>query len=118
MHPYEAIGDANLRAEEFKARAERAEAKLSEAKTNTCAECRFWERSPYDEARGECTLTRWGDMNGHEHPESKAKAQAGGHEPDSAALETSADFGCVQFKAVERKQQTSYTFVTTDGEKQ
>ena len=63
-----------------------------------CDSCRFWEMSRHDSTRGECALTEWDDLDGHAHARSKAKAQAGGHECGSAALETVADFGCVQWE--------------------
>ena len=70
----------------------------SQACVPRCDQCRFWDQSLNHPGLGECQLTCWGEDSGHDHPTSKAKAQAGGHEPGSAALETSADFGCVQFE--------------------
>lgn len=61
-----------------------------------CKNCHWWtKRSENDTQNGYCDLATsdWGDAD---HPESLAIARDS--EPHSAWLETSPDFGCVQWK--------------------
>jgi len=69
----------------------------------TCATCRCWQQTLYNDALGACALTAWDDHGGHAHSSSRAKVQVTGQaRGDSrggdAVLETAASFGCVQWE--------------------